>query len=85
MVSKCPCPICVRSRAFTKHLNSIESEEARKYFENLYEHIHCVEEDLEIQKIYLSNLKTLYPKVYKEISTLRKLKPEESNYPESFL
>lgn len=85
MESKCPCPLCTRNRVYHTHLNSIESEEARKFFTSLYDRLNFIEEELDVTNIYLKNLKNLYPKVHKEVCTIRELSPEDSNFPETFI
>jgi len=81
----CQCDICNRSRAFAKHLKTITDPDAKSFFNNLFGILYDIEEEVEIQKIYLKNLKTLYPKIYREITTLETLHRDDAEFPEKQL
>ncbi len=79
---KCDCKICVRYRAYKKYIESVKDAEARKFFDTLFSHIYNIEEDLELETIYQSNLKKMYPKIYNEMHTLVPLIPGTEKHPE---
>ena len=81
----CICELCVRGREYKKYIELIENHEAKKWFINLYNYLYEIEEDLECHKIYASNLRTLYPRISKEISTIKHLTKDEAEFPEKQL
>lgn len=79
---KCNCEFCVRSSQFQHNLSLIENQHAKKWFSDFYEYVLDVEEDLVCQKIYMNNLKNLYPKIWKEVHTISNLKKDDAQFPE---
>lgn len=82
---KCECWVCNRSRAFSKHLEKVEDKEAKNFFQDLFEGLYETEEELDCHKIYSENLHTLYPRIWKEVTTLQKLKRDDAEFPEKQL
>ena len=78
----CECELCLRSREFKKYLNNITDPETKQWFERIQDTLFGLEESIECYKIYQENLKALYPKIYKEVTTLRKLEKDEACFPE---
>ena len=78
----CQCGICQRSREFRKHLEAVTNLDAKAFFNDLFNYIYEVEEDLECHKIYSKNLKTLYPRIWKECTTIQPLSKDEAEFPE---
>lgn len=78
----CDCELCQRSREFKKYSEMIENQDAKKWFINLYSYLHEIEEDLECYKIYAKNLRTLYPRISNEVSTIKHLTKDEAEFPE---
>jgi len=78
----CNCRLCERSRAFKKHLATVNDQEAKKFFEHLYGEMWDVEEENECLKSYQDNLKRIYPKIYREMHTLEKLEKGNEQFPE---
>lgn len=68
----CDCKSCTRHREFDTKLEQIP-EGLREYFNSVFEELGCVEEDLECANIYLSNLRSKYPEIYKEVHTIRNI------------
>jgi hypothetical protein len=66
----CECKICQRSREFRKHLKTIENVEAKNFFRETFEYLYEIEEELSFHEIYLNNVKTKYPDIYKKIKKL---------------
>lgn len=79
---RCECLVCQRSRIFKQHLDTVTNLEAKQWFEDFFNYVYEVEEDLECQKIYEKNLKALYPRIWKEVTTLQKLTKDEAEFPE---
>jgi len=69
----CSCDICERSRVFRKHLKTVKDEKAKRWFEDIFNHLLEVEEDLCYMDIVKKNLHGLYPEIYKEVFTARDL------------
>ncbi len=78
----CECTICLRSREYKKYLNNITDQETKQWFERIQDTLCGLEESIACYKIYQENLKVLYPKIYKEVTTLRKLEKDEACFPE---
>lgn len=81
----CSCDICKRSRIFKKHLKQIKDPEAIEWFENFFGYVYELEEDLCAYEIYQKNLKTLYPRIWKEVTTIQSLSKDEAEFPEKQL
>lgn len=81
----CQCAVCKRSRKFRKYLETVTDTDAKLFFDNLFNYLYEVEEEVECQNIYLKNLKTLYPRISKEITTLEILRSGQAEYPEKQL
>ncbi len=81
----CDCKHCIRSKEFKKNIELVENIDAQKWFKELFQYLYELEEDLECHKIYALNLKTLYPKISKEVSTIKKLTRDEAEFPEKQL
>lgn len=79
---KCECPICLRQKEFVKIREFLGEGELLDTFNLLIDHLYSVEEDLDCSKIYLQNLKNLYPKIAKEVITLEQLDQLNAKYPE---
>ncbi len=54
----------------------------KEWFERIQDTLCGLEESIACYKIYQENLKALYPKIYKEVTTLRKLEKDEACFPE---
>ena len=78
----CECEDCKRSRTFKKHLSTIDNIDAKEFFENIFGYLYEIEEEIDCQNIYLKNLRTLYPRIHKEITTLEILVKDNAEYPE---
>jgi hypothetical protein len=83
--NSCECGNCARSKEFRKHIETVVDRDTKIFFENLFGYLYEIEEDIECQNIYLKNLKTLYPRIYKEITTLEILHRDNAEYPEEQL
>lgn len=81
----CQCAVCNRSREFKKHLETVTDPDAKLFFDNLFNYLYEVEEEVDCQNIYLKNLRTLYPRVSKEITTLETLHRDDADFPEKQL
>lgn len=81
----CECEFCVRTRAFELHLQLIEDPNIRDWFKSFFEYTMEIEEDLACYKVYLRNLKTLYPKIWKEVHTIKHLERNDAQFPEKQL
>jgi len=79
---KCCCSLCTRTRDYNYYLNKIQDQETAEWFKDFYGHVCMLEEDLESYKIYNDNLKTLYPKIWKETNTIETLHKDDAKYPE---
>lgn len=82
MTEKCNCEYCLRNEQYSKKIKSISDYETRVWFEEMYDKLNAVEEDLSAYKIYISNLKNLYPKIWKEVTTVKILSKDEAKFPE---
>jgi len=78
----CNCRLCERSRAFKKYLETVSDQDAKKFFETLYGVMQDVEEEIDCLKSYQDNLKRIYPKIYREMHTLKKLEKGNEKFPE---
>jgi len=78
----CNCKICVRTRKFKAVLKRVTNDEDKKFLETLFDSLNDLEDEMDYLEIYLENLRTLYPKVYREIHTVEKLKNGDENFPE---
>lgn len=81
----CNCEYCQRSKAFKKYLESVQDEEAREFFVEIYSELDEKEEIIAMHHCYFQNLRNLYPKIYKECRTLEQLKPENAQFPEKII
>lgn len=81
----CTCELCNRSREYKKYIELVENLEAKKWFTELYNYLYELEEDLACHKIYAENLRTLYPRISKEVSTIKTLTKDEAEFPEKQL
>jgi len=79
---QCDCRICIRNREFKKHIENVEDKESKKFFEDLFGHIYDIEEETEMLELYQSNLKKMYPAIYREMHTVTPLKNGEEKFPE---
>lgn len=79
---KCDCEFCTRNRTFTKHLNNITDESTKEWFSDFYNYVCELEENLVCYKIYNRNVKTLYPRIWKETTTVQKLEKNDAEFPE---
>ena len=78
----CECKICLRYKEFKKHMDTIDNEDAKKFFENLFGYLYELEDELEICNIYQRNLRQTYPKIYREMLTIEKIKPGMELFPQ---
>lgn len=78
----CNCPLCIRTRNYREQLEKIPDPEVAEWFKDFYSYVCGVEEDLECYKIYNKNLKTLYPKIWNETTTIQPLEKDDAKYPE---
>jgi len=81
-IEPCNCKICVRTRKFKDVLKRIVNDEDKIFLEALFDSLNYLEDEMDYLKMYLENLRTLYPKVYREIHTVEKLKNGDENFPE---
>ena len=78
----CDCRLCVRNRAFKKHLESIKDEEAKIFFKSMYNELGDIEEELEFTNCYQRNLRETYPVIYREMRTIARIEPGTEKFPE---
>lgn len=78
----CECEFCVRTRAFEHQLTMIDNPDIRKWFESFYEYVMGIEEDLSCEQVYMQNLKKLYPRIWKEVRTIKPLEKDDAQFPE---
>jgi hypothetical protein len=78
----CQCDVCLKCGEFEKHIKNVNDKETAQWFCNLFEHLNNVENDLDAHKIYDKNLRTLYPKIWKEVTTIRPLSKDDAQFPE---
>jgi len=71
----CDCVLCMRSKNLSNFLEGVED---KVYAQKIYEQLCDVEEELSFQTMYLDNLKRLYPQIYREIHTIKKLYIEKN-------
>ena len=80
-LNKCSCKLCERSKVFKKHLDTIDNKEAKEWFEDFMGYVYELEEDFDCYRIYNENLKTLYPKIWKETRTVETLSKDNAQFP----
>jgi hypothetical protein len=82
---ECDCAICNRSRKFKKHLETVTDKDAKNFFEDIFNYLYEVEEERDCFKIYSENLHNLYPRIWKEVTTIQKLHRDDAEFPEKQL
>jgi len=78
---ECNCQICQRNRRLQGIQNKLPEEDSQ-FLENLNELLMVLDEENHIFRVYLENLKTLYPKIYQEVCVLENKGWEEQIFPE---
>jgi len=78
----CECSVCIRVREFREYIEHVNGLEAKVWFDNLFCHLNDVENDLDAYKMYEKNLKTLYPKIWREVTTVKPLDVNDAEFPE---
>ncbi len=78
----CDCRLCVRNKAYKKHMATIDNEEAKIFFNSMYNELGDVEEELEFTNCYQRNLRETYPAIYREMRTIARIEPGTEKFPE---
>lgn len=82
---KCVCEVCVQYREFKKNLEKISDPLVRAWFEEFYSSYCEKDEELSCYRLYNDNLKRRYPKIWKEVTTMKYLDKDDAEFPEKQL
>lgn len=81
----CECEVCVQHRQFKAMLETVNDPIAKAFFEDFYSAFCELGEELSCYKLYNDNLKRVYPKIWKEITTMKYLDRDDASFPEKQL
>lgn len=78
----CECEVCVHHREFKLMLETINNPIAKAWFEDFYGAYYEKDVELSCFKLYNDNLKRMYPKIWKEVTTMEYLDRDDAQFPE---
>ncbi len=81
----CTCDVCMRYREYKLFLERIPDQATRSYFEEFYSFHAEIDETLSCYRHYNDNLRRMYPRIWKEVTTLTYLDKDDAEFPEKQL